>query len=68
MITIDNKAGLDYETIGVIIDQYINSGYIETIYYGKSEYFTTKKGNKIYRVTIHYGKNRTKYTIEELKY
>lgn len=68
MITIDNKADLDYETIGGIIDQYINSGYVGTFYYGKNEYFNTKKGNKIYRVTVNYGRNRVKYIIEELKY
>lgn len=67
MITINNNSDLNYEIIGNIIDQYINSGYIDTHYYGKNEYFNVKKGTKVYQVNVNYGKNRIRYDIREVK-
>ena len=67
MITINNETDLDYETIGNAIDKYMNSGYIDTHYYGKNEYFTITKGKKIYQFNVNYGKNRIRYDISEIK-
>ena len=67
MITINNETDLDYETIGQVIDKYMNSGYMETRYYGKNEYFTITKGTKIYQINVNYGKNRVRYDIKEIR-
>lgn len=66
MLVINNKTDLDYETIGNIIDQFLTTD-IGTIYYDKMCYFNAKKKKHIYRITVHFGKNRTKFVVEEVK-
>ncbi len=67
MILIDNQTDLSYEEIGNILDRHLKNLYKETIYYGKEEFFGIILHHKNYKISVQYGKNRTKYIIKEVK-
>lgn len=60
-----NKACLPYKVIGQIIDEYIESNYADTHYFGKIEYFEISYKENIYKVQVRYLKRYVEWVFYE---
>jgi hypothetical protein len=60
-----NDAKLPYRVIGKIIDDTMNYGYQDTIFYGKIDNFKIEYQNKKYNVQIRYLKRYTEWRFYE---
>jgi len=62
---INNKTNLSYKALGEVIDEYINSGYDDTLYAGKTMVFDFFYRDKYYRCHVRYLKKYVEYTFVE---
>lgn len=65
---ITNNTNLPYKIIGEFIDDCIKRNEVETLYYGKVDYFTIGYKDRLYKVQIRYLKRYTEWRFDYYKH